>query len=237
MSEYRKYITHYPKKLLPDLNAHSLKHIFPINRFHNNPHAKHILTDDIYNCQIGPDGELIYKIFSVKTNSIPLIFQRYWPNCPIRIAFVEEIKLQYGGFFRQKYGSDQISQLSRNLQFRDILTVHEKAIYSLDEVSNQVEVDKTFLCKSYKPGTIGYGLRQFGFWRYHNNIKLSDQGLSLKCLEFENRIKLENTKKEQATLITGRDRLQNLSNAEIEKISKKSPSVKGAHGREGLSET
>ena len=95
-----KYVTSHPPTHLPDLDPNAIKHIFPQDRFINNPTSKHILTEDIYSSKIGQNGELSIKTFLVKTNSIPLIFQKYWPNCPIRIAFVEEMRFEFSDIFR-----------------------------------------------------------------------------------------------------------------------------------------
>jgi len=202
------YVTSYATEHLPKLDAHSVRRIFPQDRFINNPHSKHILSDDIYKVNLGKDGQLEMKTFLVKTNSIPLIFQKYWPNCPIRIGFVEEMEFQYGENFRQKYGNDRILQLSRNLEFRDLMTTHERAVINLhsasgDNQGGNVSVKKDFLCRSFQRGLTGIMLTKFGFWRYSSNHLKANEGLALKCLEFKKEIELqriESAERQEATL-------------------------------------
>ena len=97
--------------------------------------------------------------------------------------------------------------MSRNLEFRDILTVHEKAIYDLDTtVSESVTVKKDFLCKSYSPNITGIMLRKFGFWRYSNNHLKANDGLALKCAEYNKKLELKEISKDErreATLAGG----------------------------------
>lgn len=182
-SYLNKILDGRPRREIKNLQGNILKKIFPIARFlPDSKFTSHILANDTLSCTVGTNGELNYKFFTVKTNGIPFIFERFWPNSPRRVHFVEEVRTEYGDHY---LNGENIRHLSRNLDFRDVLSVHERVDYFFLP-DNKVCTEKQFICDSFNPTTVGkLGLRNFGFWRWNTNEIKANNGICYAADQFK----------------------------------------------------
>jgi len=154
----------------------AFRHIYPVDRFLNNPFADHVLYEDYLSAQIQSDGSLQLRTFIYKNNKIPKVFEWAWPkNVERKVQFVEEININYASL------QPTIHQISRNIDKRQIMVAHERVMYKLYPQSQKVTTIKEFLVDSPIAWGGGTAMRGFGVWRYHANEIKASNGLTVMC--------------------------------------------------------
>jgi hypothetical protein len=132
-----------------------------------NKFSKHVLSEDVIDRKVNPNGELVTRRLFVKTNSCPK-----WVEKIMKTKNVQVLEESFVDPFRQT-----LTNITRNLGMTNLMSVEETCVYKPhpeNKVWTVVERKTNF--ESKLTGIRRMALLTFGIERYKYNIRKTDTG-------------------------------------------------------------
>lgn len=132
-----------------------------------NKFSKHVLSEDVIDRKINPNGQLVTRRLFVKTNSCPKWVEKIMKNKNVQVleeSFVDP--------FRQT-----LTTITRNLGMTNLMSVEETCVYK-PHPENKVwtVVERSTNFDSKLTGIKKLAVLTFGTERYKYNIRKTDTG-------------------------------------------------------------